>query len=843
MNKLKLFVFLLFFVHSAYAQVLNNDVRMNNNTRSNSTSASSRNSVRGTSSAASTMTDEEIVQYINDQKQRGMSDRTIVRNLMNRGVSQEKLMEIREFYMQESQGSANGRNNHEMDFMTDRRRTNNQLTTDTEIQAAKIEDVIPDSAGLVEIELEMEEEMEIFGHNIFKDRNVVFEPNLNIATPENYRLGPGDEVIIDVWGASQSTFRDYISPDGYVNIDQIGLVYLTGMTVNGANEHLRTRYSQVYSGLTDDNPSAEIKLTLGEIRSIQVRVMGEVENPGTYTVSSFASLFHALYLAGGVNEIGSLRNISVSRGGREVATLDVYEYLLNGRTSGDIRLSDGDVVTVPTYDKLVNVEGKVKRPMYYEMKEGETAADLLEYSGGFARNAYRGSVSIERFGDNGMQFFTLDEVARESFEMRDGDFMRVDSISDLFENMVEVKGAIYRPGRYQLGVVTSVKQLIENAGGLRPDAFLSRAILNRRLPDMSMENLSVDVEGIMAGTAPDVELRNYDVLYISSIEDVQDIKYINIYGEVAFPGKYRFAHNTKIGDVILMAGGLTERASTARIEVVRRNYDPAATADNDTIAQTFTFEIDNDLSVVGGEDFSLMPYDAVYVRRSPSYTVQGNVAIEGEVIFAGTYIIGHRNMRISELVENSGGFTNNAYIEGARLERKLTSAERERMRENLRTVQSQMDSTYLANIEIPEHQNVGINLAKAIEEPGGEYDIILKDGDRLIIPEFVNTVTISGNVMYPNTVTYVEGENLNYYINLAGGYGLNAKKSKAIIIYKNGTIARAKNKASLIKPGCEIIVPTKVKTEGMSAAEIFSMASTSASLATVIISLINLITR
>ena len=336
---------------------------------------------------------------------------------------------------------------------------------------------------------------------------------------------------------------------------------------------------------------------------------------------------------------------------------------------------------------------------------------------------------------------------------------------------------------------------------------------------------------------------NYDVLYISSIEDVEDIKYINIYGEVAFPGKYRFAHNTKIGDVILMAGGLTERASTARIEVVRRNYDPAATADNDTIAQTYTFEIDNDLSVVGGDDFSLMPYDAVYVRRSPSYTMQGNVTIEGEVIFAGTYIIGHRNMRISELVKNSGGFTNNAYIEGACLERKLTSAERERMRENLRTVQSQMDSTYLANIEIPEHQNVGIDLAKAIEEPGGEYDIILKDGDRLIIPEFVNTVTISGNVMYPNTVTYVEGENLNYYINLAGGYGLNAKKSKAIIIYKNGTIARAKNRASLIKPGCEIIVPTKVKTEGMSAAEIFSMASTSASLATVIISLINLITR
>ena len=838
MNKQKLFFILLLLVaQSSFAQVLNNDSRINN-TRMTS-------SVQGGVIDPSGMSDDEIIEYINEQKRRGMSDRVIVRNLLNRGVSQEKLTELREKYSERSTQNTSGNQglDADVDFMTDRRRTNNLLNVDAGILETQIQDVIPDSVTLASLSLEISREQEIFGHNIFRDKQVSFEPNLNIATPENYRLGPGDEVIIDVWGASQSTFRDYISPDGYVNIEQLGLIYLSGMTVSAANEHLKTRYGQIYSGLTEDNPSAEIKLTLGQIRSIQVRVMGEVVNPGTYTVSSFASIFHALYLAGGVNDIGSLRNIRVSRGGREVAVLDVYDYLLNGRTSGDIRLSDGDVVTVPTYDRLVKVEGQVKRPMFYEMKESESVADLLGYSGGFARNAYRGSVSIERFGDNGMQFFTLDETAQRTFLVRDGDLMRVDSISDLFENVVEVKGAVYRQGKFQLGVVNTVKELIENAGGLKPNAFVSRAILNRRLPDMSMENVAVDIEGVMDGTVSDIELRNYDVLYISSIEDMQDIQYVNVYGEVAFPGKYRFAHNTKVGDVILMAGGLSEKASTARIEVVRRNYDAASVNVSDTIAQVFTFEIDRNLTVSGADNFVLQPFDAVYVRRSPTYVTQGNVSIEGEVVFAGMYVMGNKNMRLSDLVKASGGFTNNAYIEGARIERRLSAAERERMRENLRNVQRQMDSTYLANIEIPEYQNVGINLAKAIEQPGGDYDLILKNGDRLIIPEFVNTVTISGNVMYPNTVTYKEGENLNYYINLAGGYGLNAKKSKAIIVYQNGTIARAKNRASLIKPGCEIIVPTKVKREGMSTAEIFSLASTSASLATVIISLINLITR
>ncbi len=835
MNKSKILLLLfLFMLQAPFAQVNNFETK-----DKDKKSVSKPNSRIG----SSTMSDEEIVEYIQEQTQRGISDRTIVRNLLNRGVSREKLTEIRTIYMQESKGNSDGRNDHEYDFMSDRRRNSNNLSSDAVIEQKKIEEIIPDSLGLAEIDQEEADKIEIFAHNIFKDKSVVFEPNLNIATPENYRLGPGDEVIIDVWGASQSTFRDYISPDGYVNIDQIGLVYLAGMTVEGANEHLRTRYGQIISGLTDTSSSVDIKLTLGQIRSIQVRVMGEVENPGTYTVSAFASLFHALYHAGGVSEIGSLRNITVSRGGKAIATLDVYEYLLKGKTDGDITLADGDVITVPTYSSLVNAAGKVKRPMFYEMKDGESVADLLGFAGGYARNAFRGSVGVERFGDLGMQFFTLDEAAQGSFQLRDGDVVTVDSIADLYENLVEVKGAVHRPGKYQLGAVTTVKELVEMAGGLKPNAFLNRAILNRRLPDMSMENLSVYIGGVVSGEAADLELRNYDVLYVSSIEEVQDIKYVNIYGEVAFPGKYRFAQNTTVEDIIHMAGGLSEKASTARVEVVRRNFDSAALTTSDTIATTYQFEIDKDMKVAGSAGFTLQPFDAVYVRRSPTYIKQENVLVEGEIAFAGTYVIEKKDMRVSDLVKNAGGVTKNAYVEGAHLARKLTQSERNRMQQVLKTVQRQMDSTYIAKIDIPERQNVGLDLQKAIENPGCEDDIILKDGDRLVIPQFENTVTISGDVMYPNMVTYKEGENLKYYINQAGGYGINAKKSKAIIIYKNGTIARAKNKASLIKPGCEIIVPTKVKREGMSTAEIFSLSSTSASLATVIISLINLITK
>lgn len=796
------------------------------------------------------MTDEQIMEYIKAEQAKGTDRKQIVINLLKKGVSETQLNRLRRTYLEEiekleKQGKRKKKNINdiETEAMLERNRERLTISQDFGFFSDSLDVIIPDSVALMELRMKLDERPKIFGHNIFRDKALNFEPNMNMATPDNYKLGPGDEVVIDVWGAAQSTVIDEISPDGYLNIDMLGPVYLSGMTVKEADAYLKEQFSRIYAGISGDNPNAHIKLSLGKIRTIQVSVMGEVENPGTYALSAFASVFHALYQAGGVNEIGTLRAIKVARGGKTIVTIDVYDYLLNGKNSNDIRLADGDAVIVDTYDCLVDVQGKVKRPMLYEMKTSESAADLLRYAGGFAREAYRADIRIERVGDRERQIYTLDAEEQKAFKMRDGDIMSVDSIADSYENMVEAKGALFRPGKFQLGGnIRTVKQLIERAGGLKPDAFVNRALLNRRLPDLTMENQSVDVAGIVAGTTEDIELRNNDVLYIPALSEMEELKVIDIYGEVAMPGKYRFAENTTIEDVILMAGGLKDKASTARVEVVRRMRDSNALTSNDTIAKTYSFPIDKGLVVSRGSNFRLQPYDAVYVRRSPGYYEQQNVEISGEVAFAGTYVLDRKNMRLSDLVKSAGGLSDRAYPKGARLERRMSAEEKTRALQTLRTVQRQMDSVDISKIEVLDIHTVGIELDKAISNPGSDFDVVLQDGDKLIIPQFSNTVKISGNVVYPNTVTYKENKSLKYYIEQAGGYGQNAKKSKAIIIYKNGTVARAKGSNSkLIQPGCEIIVPTKVHRQGMSTTEILSLSSTSASLATVVIALINLL--
>ncbi|MBR5891626.1 MAG: SLBB domain-containing protein [Bacteroidaceae bacterium] len=787
------------------------------------------------------MTDEEILDYIKVEQSKGTASRTIVLNLLKKGVTQEQLNRIRKGYVEAE--NKKKKNLFTDDEYVERKRERPSLTNDMGFFKDSLDVVIPDSADLLLLSAELDKKVKIFGHNIFKDKELNFEPNLNISTPANYKLGPGDEVIVDIWGATQSTAKDVISPDGYINVENLGLVYLNGMTIKEADAYLKEQFGQIYEGINGEQPSANIKLTLGQIRTIQVRVMGEVENPGTYSLSAFASVFHALYQAGGVNEIGTLRAIKVSRGNSVIMTLDVYDYLLNGKTGDDIRLEDGDVITVDTYNCLVNVEGKVKRPMFYEMKQTETVADLLKYAGGFTRDAYRGDVRIERMGERERQIYTIDDRQQKDFAVRDGDIMTVDSIRDTYENLVEVKGALFRPGKFQCGgEIKTVKDLISKAGGLTPDAFVNRALLNRRLPDMTMENLSVDVKGIMAGTTADIQLRPNDILFVPSINDVEETKLLMIYGEVAFPGKYRYAANTTIEDLILLAGGLKDKASTVKIDVARRKRDSEALTSGDTIAQIFTFAINKGLVVSGDRDFVLEPYDAVYVRRSPMYYEQQNVEITGEVAFAGTYVLDRKELRLSDIVKNAGGITNKAYIKGARLERRMTAEQRQRTLDALKTVQKQMDSLDISTIEVKPVIQVGIELDKALAEPGCDADIVLEDGDRLVIPQLTNTVKVDGQVMFPNAVAYKDGAKLKHYIEQAGGYGMNAKKSKAIVVYMNGTVAKAKkNSKDLIQPGCQIIVPSKLARKGMSTTEILSLSSTSASLATVVLALINLL--
>jgi len=820
--------------------------------------------VCGGTSLAQTMSDEQVVEYVLQQQEKGMSQNDIVKNLIRRGVTMEQVNRLKAKYSKQEKGVVGNtdiykkvrtRNKPETDIKRDymlksAKSQTGQSTvkkpgelTDEELMLQELSFIMPDSLDLY-MEMNKEEpKKKIFGRNIFSNKQLSFEPNLNIATPANYRLGPGDEVIIDIWGASQNTIQETISPDGAILVEGLGPVYLNGMTVKEANNYLQTELRKIYSGVSDNESASGIKLTLGQIRTIQVNVMGEVENPGTYTLSSFSTVFHALYQAGGMNEIGTMRAVKVYRDNQLLATLDIYDYILNGAMKQDIRLMDDDVIVVGTYDCLVNIAGKVKRPMFYEMKRDESVGSLLEFAGGFAGDAYTKNVRLVRKSGRDYQIFNVDELDFSSFHLMDGDSLNVDSVIPKFSNMVEIKGAVFRPGMYQIGNrVTTVGELIQAAEGTMGDAFVNRAVLHRKREDLSLEVISINVKGILDGSVADILLHNEDVLMIPSITDIQEEQVVSIHGEVAFPGTYVYAANTTLEDLILQAGGLNEAASTARVDIARRIKRSGATTSNNETAETFTFSLVDGFVVNGESAFVLEPFDEIYVRRSPGYYEQQNVKIEGEILFPGTYALTKKNYRLSELITAAGGLTDEAYVRGARLERTMTPEEQVRMKAALRMSKLGNDSIDVDKLDLGSTYNVGIELDKALASPGSEIDVVLREGDRIVVPQYLNTVKINGEVMYPNTVSFIDGKKVKHYIEQSGGYTSNAKKSQAYIVYMNGTIARVKGRGkNIVQPGCEIIVPAKPDRKGLSLPEIMSIGTSTASLATMIATIANLI--
>jgi len=819
-------------------------------------------------SAQAQMSEDKIIQYVQEQQAKGVSQEQIVYDLNRRGVTLQQLQRMRDKYEKQQSTGILG-NTMPQNTQTGRIRTQGQPLNQVQpelsmtqgnatlgrdsrsVEKERLQNMYDesmflfvDSIYLLKQSL-MPQRKVIYGHDLFQNRNLSFEPSANLATPLNYRLGPGDEVIIDIWGASQSTIQQVISPDGNIMVEDLGPVYLNGKTIQEADAYIKKVFSQIYSGLGGDDSNSSIKLSLGQNRSVLVNVMGDVENPGTYQVSSFATVFNAIYMAGGVSDLGSMRTVKLFHEGKEVATIDMYDYIRNGMVQDDIRLNDNDVVIVSPHSLLVNIDGRIRRPMYYEMKENETLANLIDYAGGLESDAYRKDVRVIRMGDFQRQIFTVDKDAQSSFRLMDGDSVYVDSIQTTFANMAEVRGAVYRPGQFQIdGGITTVSQLIQAAGGLKEDAFPTRALLSRTNPDKTLTNLSIDIKGLMEGSAQDEPLRNNDVLFIPSLFDIGEVKTFSVYGEVLFPGDYRYADNTSIEDLILQAGGLKEDASLAKVDVVRRNRDKKATEKSENISETFSFSINEDLSIQDN-DFRLQPYDEVYVRRSPGYSVNRRVIVEGEVTFPGYYSLMTNNECLSDIMERVGQFSNEAYPEGARLVRTMTDDERVRMH-NIAEILAANDSITLART-LDKLQNsttyeVGINLKEAIEEPGGAADIVLRDGDRIIIPVFTNTVKINGEVMYSNTTPFVKGKNLKYYIEKAGGFSEKAKKNKAYVVYMNGSVSKAKKRSSkLVQPGCEIIVPARQQRDGLKTTEILSLGSTSASLATVVLALMNLL--
>lgn len=781
--------------------------------------------------AQSSMTDQQVLEYVKQGMSEGKDQRQMATELARRGVTREQAERVKKLYEQEQGVSTSKMSGTELNEARLREATQEESTTSV------LENPQPDSR-------ELAQENQVFGRNIFNTRNLTFEPSVNIATPPNYRLGPGDEVIIDIWGTSQNTIRQQISPDGTINIDKIGPVSLSGMTVSEANGYLKRVLGKTYSGLDAPDGTLEIRLTLGNTRTIQINVMGEVVQPGTYALSSFSTVFHALYRAGGVSDIGSLRNVQVTRNGKTVAKVDVYDFIMKGKTQDDIRLQEGDVIIVPAYEALVQISGNVKRPMKFEMKKNETLATLINYAGGFSADAYTRSLRVVRQNGEEYEINTVKEIDYSAYPMRNGDVVTAEAILNRFTNKLEVRGAVYRPGIYQLnGEINTVRALVNEAKGLTGDAFTNRAVLQREREDLTTEIISVDVRSIMAGTSPDIPLQKNDILYIPSIHDLEDRGDVAIFGEVAKPDSYSYSDNMTLEDLIIRAGGLRESASTVRVDVSRRIKDSKSTASTDSIGQMFTFALKDGFVIDGEQGFTLQPYDQVFVRRSPGYQAQQNVQVTGEVIFGGTYAMTTTEERLSDLVKKAGGATPKAYLHGAKLIRVANDEEKKRMRDVINLMNRQFGEAMMDSlgIRVEDTFSVGIDLEKAMAKPGSEYDLVLREGDVLDVPKLNNTVKVNGAVMMPNTVGYLSDKNANYYLDQAGGYALNAKKSKKFVIYMNGQVARIKGRSKdKIEPGCEIIVPSK-KNKKVNVGEILGYASSFGSLATMFATITNLI--
>ena len=846
--------------------------------------------------AQSSMTDSQVASYIQQEMKRGTSQSQIVTHLMQSGVEISQIRRVRKAYERAKDGAglgeatasrgqgqrrlrqANGMGkqgtgdkqadalatreaNAQRDATTTQRLAGNaswQQQYDDEDSDFKRyqENIAAFSDGNEDDNATGKtNKKKVFGRDIFSNKNLSFEPLMNIATPQNYVLGAGDQVSVDIYGASQKSVDCTVSPDGDIVIEGYGPIRVGGLSVAAAKARLRATLGSRYQ-------SSRINLSLGQTRTVSINVMGEVVKPGTYTLSAFASVFNALYMAGGTNDIGTLRNIKIYRNNRLVSVCDIYDYILNGKMTGNVRLHDGDVIIVGPYDCLVNITGKVKRPMYYEMKRNESLQTLLRYAGGFTGDAYKKAVRVNRKTGREYAVFNVDEFDMSAFRIADGDSVSVDSILPRYHNTVEIKGAVFRPGMYQLGDgINSVRSLVQHAEGLTEEAFTARAVMHRMKADRTLRVIPVDIQGIMEGRVADIPLKENDVLFIPTKQTAMNEQTISIQGEVVYPGIYKYADNETLEDFVLQAGGLTDKASTVKVDVARRVGNPKALTTDSIIAKTYSFALKDGFVVDGEQGFVLQPFDEVYVRKDPSYTVQQNVSIDGEVTFPGTYTLSHRQTRLTDLVKAAGGATNLAYIHGARLERRTNEAERKRMEAALQMQKEQLQQELMTlaasqtsgsalqqvgqqskeeeikKFQVPNTYPVGIELDKALADPNSDANIVLREGDRLILPQYTSTVKVNGAVMYPNTVSYIKGKGVGYYINASGGYSRNARKSGAYVIYMNGMVS--KSSKAKVEPGCEIVVPSKIRRRS-SPSEILGIGSSMSSIAAMIATIANM---
>lgn len=730
----------------------------------------------------------------------------------------------------------------------------------------------------------------IYGYKLFHNRALDFSPSLNIPTPQSYVIGSGDELLVDVYGASQQSYDLTVTPEGRIIVPNVGPIQVGGSTIEAATARIRSSLGRIYSGLLGGDPNTFLQLRLGNIRSIKVSMVGELTKPGTYTLPSFSTVFNALYVAGGPNENGAFRNIQVYRDNRLVTTVDIYDFLSRGVQESNITLQDNDVIIVQPVQARVEVVGPVRREGLFEVKPTESLNDLYVFTGGFRSLAYKDRVTIRRIADNERKVIDVPSEQFYTFSLKDGDEILIGEALDRFSNRVQISGSVNRPGEYSLDTKgLSVKGLIEKADGLRPEAFVTRATLYRTSEDLTLAAESIDLKGIMEGTSPDVPLKNEDLLFIPSRYDIQEEYYVKISGEINYPGTYPYASQMTVGDLILRSGGLLESASNSSIEIARRVRD----VNSGKIAEITTISIDPNLELAEEEkNQKLMPFDHVFIRRSPGFENEQLISIRGEVMYPGEYAISNANERISDVIKRAGGLSQYAYPKGAnlirrtvyykgmteeekrenilkeiqsklnpetnrmnneaekrlfdRIDKKLSQKEIERLeKEKLQEKESflygfsardslRLDSA-MNSIRMKEEDIVGIDLVKIMNNPGSEEDLILFEGDILQIPKQLQTVRMVGEVLLPTTTRFDKNLNLKKYISKAGGFTEDARKSKTYVVYANGDAKMTHHFLGLnffpkLEPGAEIVVPKKPKRERMSAAGWIGIASSLATL-------------
>jgi protein involved in polysaccharide export with SLBB domain len=694
------------------------------------------------------------------------------------------------------------------------------------------------------------EESKIFGAELFNNKNLTFEPNMKMATPQNYQIGPDDELIIDIYGYSEETMNLNVSPDGNIRIPLAGIVQVSGLTIEQAKVKIIRALSQIYERI--NTGETKVNITLGNIRSIKVLIVGEVNLPGTYTLPSLATVFNALYASGGPNKNGSMRNIKVIRNNKVIVTLDIYDFMLKAEAKGNIRLQDQDIIKINPYENKISIKGEVKREGYFEVQKNETLNDVINFAGGFTNDAFKERIKVIR---NTSKQKSVADIQQELFGMfnpKSGDEFLVDKLLNRFENRVIINGAVFRPGTYALESGLSVLKLINKAEGLKEDAFTTRAIIYRLKEDNSLTMLSINLIDAKEGKVPDILLQREDIIQIASKLDLKEGYNVTINGQVINPGSFSYAQNMKIEDLIIAAGGFKEAASYSRVEVSRRKFDIDKTKANTEIAIVKQFDLDKDLKDNASLKFELEPFDIVNVFTQPGYEPQKNVSIEGEVVYPGKYTLEKNNEHISDLLKRSGGLTASGSIEGIVLLRQKNKNVVENIikANKLRALQKQSKDTADVNEQILNSENedydiVGIDVKKILKKPGSKADLFLREGDIIRVPYEKQTVLVSGEVLYPVKVNINNASGLKGFVTNAGGFSSKALRRKSYVVYANGTVKATNNFLVFnlypkIKPGCEIIIPKKDIKRGTSMAEITAITT---SLSTLVFLIVTTITN